>query len=90
MKQGGIVAQLARARGSYPRGHWFEPNPVYAILRACGAAVAQRTHNPLVAGSNPAGPIFLKFTKSPLQRGLLYFKKQLLTLKFVLDLKIIF
>lgn len=25
---------------------------------ACGAAVAQRTHNPLVAGSNPAGPIF--------------------------------
>ena len=27
---------------------------------ACGAAVAQRTHNPLVAGSNPAGPKFLK------------------------------
>jgi hypothetical protein len=25
---------------------------------ACGAAVAQRTHNPLVAGSNPAGPNF--------------------------------
>ena len=25
---------------------------------ACGAAVAQRTHNPLVAGSNPAGPKF--------------------------------
>lgn len=26
------------------------------VIGACGAAVAQRTHNPLVAGSNPAGP----------------------------------
>lgn len=26
--------------------------------RACGAAVAQGTHNPLVVGSNPSGPIF--------------------------------
>ena len=26
---------------------------------ACGAAVAQGTHNPLVVGSNPSGPIFL-------------------------------
>lgn len=25
---------------------------------ACGAAVAQGTHNPLVVGSNPSGPIF--------------------------------
>ena len=24
--------------------------------RACGAAVAQGTHNPLVVGSNPSGP----------------------------------
>ena len=29
MKRGGIVAQLARARGSYPRGHWFEPSLCY-------------------------------------------------------------
>ena len=28
---------------------------------ACGAAVAQGTHNPLVVGSNPTGPIFLCF-----------------------------
>ena len=28
--------------------------------RACGAAVAQRTHNPLVVGSNPSGPKFNK------------------------------
>ncbi len=26
--------------------------------RACGAAVAQGTHNPLVVGSNPSGPSF--------------------------------
>ena len=25
-----------------------------------GAAVAQGTHNPLVVGSNPSGPIFLE------------------------------
>ena len=30
------------------------------VIWACGAAVAQRTHNPLVAGSNPAGPILYK------------------------------
>ena len=27
----------------------------------CGAAVAQGTHNPLVVGSNPSGPIFCAF-----------------------------
>jgi hypothetical protein len=26
---------------------------------ACGAAVAQGTHNPLVVGSNPSGPILI-------------------------------
>ena len=31
---------------------------VRSYLWACGAAVAQGTHNPLVAGSNPAGPKF--------------------------------
>ena len=33
-------------------------------LWACGAAVAQRTHNPLVAGSNPAGPNYFKKTSN--------------------------
>ena len=31
--------------------------------RACGAAVAQRTHNPLVVGSNPSGPILKNFLR---------------------------
>ena len=38
------------------------------IMWACGAAVAQRTHNPLVVGSNPTGPNF-----SLTQRKLCFF-----------------
>jgi hypothetical protein len=30
--------------------------PSFKIIRACSSAVEQGTHNPLVAGSNPAGP----------------------------------
>ncbi len=35
----------------------------YNNTRACGAAVAQRTHNPLVVGSNPTGPILKNLTR---------------------------
>ena len=31
------------------------------VTWACGAAVAQGTHNPLVVGSNPSGPILSEF-----------------------------
>ena len=34
----------------------FVNDTLLNVIWACGAAVAQRTHNPLVAGSNPAGP----------------------------------
>ena len=47
------------------------------VMWACGAAVAQRTHNPLVVGSNPTGPKFFKA-----QRKLCFFILRIVVDKF--------
>ena len=50
--------------------------------RACGAAVAQGTHNPLVVGSNPSGPNYKKIIIASVLRLAIIFVK-MSKLKFV-------